>query len=520
MAESWEWNEDNTELTLHFREGLKWSDGEPWTVDDVIFWWEAIETNENITPAIHTEWVVNGEPMELEKIDDYTITLKFAGPNGLALSVGLAFHGHQWPLAFERFGFFAPEHYLAQYHPDYSDTGDYQVFEEMANDFNPERPVIWAWKIKEWEPGATEMVTERNPYYWKVDPEGQQLPYIDRQHFALVEDNAAINVLAIAGEIDMQTRGIDLGSYPVYQENAEAGNYHMFLWPSASAAATALFFNESYSDMQYRELFQTLEFRQAMSIAIDRDTINEIAFLGQGVPRTSTVVPDAPYYDPEWESQNAQFDPEGAIALLDEIGLPIGGDGFRTFADGTPIELVVETSETGGPRLDALELVAENWNAIGMKTEVRPATRDIYWPRATANEVMVATWGLDRGLTPMVDPIYQFPFDERSWMAPSFGIWYKSGGELGEAPTDLFQQAMALYDEYRVTADQERQVEIGKELVGLSTQNLWTIGLVGLVPGPVVVKNNFHNVPEHHTADWIIMTPGTLDPAHFYFSSE
>lgn len=520
LAESWEWNEDNTELTLHFREGLKWSDGEPWTVDDVIFWWEAIETNENITPAIHSEWVVNGEPMELEKIDDTTITLKFAGPNGLALTVGLAFHGHQWPLAFERFGFFAPEHYLAQFHPDYSDTGDYQVFEEMANDFNVDRPVMWAWKITEWSAGATEMVTERNPYYWKVDPEGQQLPYIDRQHYTLVEDNAAINVLAIAGDIDMQTRGLDLANYPVFQENADAGNYHMFLWPNASAAATALFFNESYPDLQYRELFQTLEFRQAMSVAIDRDVINEVAHLGQGVPRTSTVVPDSAYYDPELEAHFAQFDPDLAIQLLDGIGLPIGGDGFRTFEDGTPIELVIETEQTSGPRFDSLELVAENWNAIGMKTEVRGSTRDIYWPKATANEVMVATWGLDRGLTPMVDPIYQFPFDERSWMAPAFGIWYKSGGELGEEPTDLFKQAMALYDEYRITTDEARQVEIGTELVRLSTENLWTIGLAGMVPAPVLVKNNFHNVAEHHTADWIIMTPGTLDPAHWYFSSE
>lgn len=520
LAERWEWNDDNTELTLFFREGLKWSDGTPWTVDDVIFWWEAIETDENITPAIHSEWVVNGEPMELEKVDDYTITLKFAGPNGLALSVGLAFHGHQWPLAFERFGFFAPKHYLEQFHPAYSDSGDYQLFEEKANDFNVERPVMWAWKIVQWEPGATEMITERNPYYWKVDPEGKQLPYIDRQRYTLVEDNSAINVLAIAGEIDMQHRGIDLASYPVYQENAEAGDFHMLLWPTASAAHTALFLNQSYGDMQYRELFQQLEFRQAMSIAIDRDTINEVAVLGQGVPRTSTVVPDSPFYDPEWEDQYAQFDPDGAAAMLAELGLAVGGDGFRTFADGTPIELVIETSETSGARLDALELVAENWNNVGVKTEVRPSTRDIYWPKAGANEVMIATWGLDRGLTPMVDPVYQFPFDERSWMAPAFGTWYKTGGELGEEPTDIFKQAMALYDEYRVTADEARQMEIGTELVRMSTQNLWTIGLVGMVPGPVVVKNNFHNVAENHTSDWIIMTPGTQDPAHYYFSSE
>jgi peptide/nickel transport system substrate-binding protein len=176
LAKEWSWNADGTELTLTLREGLKWSDGEPFTVDDIIFWWEAIETDTNVTPAPHAEWVVNGEPMTLEKGDDYNLTLKFAGPNGLAETVGLAFHGNQWPLGFERFGFFAPKHYLEQFHPNYNPSGDYKTFEEKANDYNVERPVMTSWKITKYAPGDTEMVAERNPYYWKVDPEGNQLP--------------------------------------------------------------------------------------------------------------------------------------------------------------------------------------------------------------------------------------------------------------------------------------------------------------------------------------------------------
>lgn len=95
LAESWEWNDDGTQLTLFLRKGLKWSDGAPFSVDDILFWWEAIENDEEVTPAIHSEWVVNGEPMTLEKIDDTTLQMNFAGPNGLALSVGLSFHGNQ-----------------------------------------------------------------------------------------------------------------------------------------------------------------------------------------------------------------------------------------------------------------------------------------------------------------------------------------------------------------------------------------------------------------------------------------
>jgi peptide/nickel transport system substrate-binding protein len=277
LAESWDWNEDGTEMTLHFREGLRWSDGELFSVDDIIFWWEAIETDTNITTAIHGEWMVGGEPMQLEKVDDSTITLKFAAPNGLAETVGLAFHGSQWPLGFERFGFYAPEHYLAQFHPEYSDTGSYEEFEAKAFDYNVDRPVMTAWKITQYEEGATLMVAERNPYYWRVDAEGNQLPYIDRVYFHLVEGTDGVNAMGIAGDLSMQARAISLSQYPVYQENAEAGDYHMLLWPQATASNATLWFNQSYPDEQYRALFQDVRFRQAMSHAIDRDTLGRAA---------------------------------------------------------------------------------------------------------------------------------------------------------------------------------------------------------------------------------------------------
>jgi peptide/nickel transport system substrate-binding protein len=522
LAETWEWSEDGKVLTLHLREGLKWSDGQPFTVDDIIFWWEDIELNEDITAAPHTEWVVNGKPMELEKVDDLTIKLKFDAPNGLAETVGLAFHGNQWPLGFERFGFFAPRHYLEQFHPTYNtELKDYTLFEEKAFDYNVERPVMTPWKLDQWEAGGTELILKRNPYYWKLDEAGNQLPYIDYVHFDLVEDTEAVNLLAIAGELDMQARGIALPTWPVYQENAEAGGYHMALWTNASASSVTLFPNQSYSDPKYRELMQNLKFRQALSVAIDRDLINEVSFLGLGTPRTESVVPDSALYIPEIEALHAEFDTEKATALLDEIGLPVGDDGFRTFPDGSALELIVETSNLAGPELDALEIIVENWETVGLKTALETMQRDIYWPRALANEVMIAVWGTDRGLVPMVDPIYQFPFDERSWMGPAFGIWYKTQGEQGEEPTPEFKKAMELYDEYRATVDPERQIEIGKELVKMSTENLWTIGTVGLVPGPVVIKDNFKNVIEEgFTADWIIMSPGTQDPSHYYFDQE
>jgi peptide/nickel transport system substrate-binding protein len=521
LAKDWQWSDGGRTLTLYLREGLKWSDGAPFTVDDIIFWWEAIETDTNLTAAPHAEWKVGGEPMTLEKVNDTTIKLKFAGPNGLAETTGLAFHGNQWPLNFERFGFFAPKHYLEQFHPKYnSAVTDYTQFEAKADDYNVERPVMTAWKLEEWSPGATELLLKRNPYYWKVDVVGNQLPYIDYVHFDLVQDNEAINLLAIAGDIDMQFRRIDLQKYPVYKEEGPKNGYHTALWSSANASVQNFFPNQSYGDPKYRELLQNLKFRQALSLAMDRDLINDVAYLGQAIPRTETVVSSSPCYIPELERYFGEYDPAQAEALLDEIGLTKGADGFRTFPDGSPLELVVETHQLSGAPLDVIELVAENWQAVGLKTAIQTMQRDIYWPRALANEVMIATWSTDRGLVPMVDPIYQIPFDDRSWMAPAYGVWYKTGGQKGEEPTAEFKAAMDLYDEYKTTVAPSRQIEICKELVRNATENLWTIGTVGQDPNLVIIKDNFKNVNESpdFTADWITMAPGTQDPSHYYFA--
>jgi len=515
LAKSWEWSDGGKALTLHLRKGLKWSDGAPFTVDDIIFWWEDIEIDENISPAPHAEWVVAGEPMELERVDDTTIKLNFAGPNGLAETVGLAFHGNQWPLGFERFGFFAPRHYLEQFHPSYNTDATYELFEEKAFDYNTERPSMMPWVITTWETGADHMLATRNPYYWKVDVEGNQLPYIDEVYFYLVEDNPAINILAIAGKIDMQNRGIEFAQITVYQENAEAGGYHLYLWSRAEASSPTFFPNQSYPDPKYRALMQNLKFRQALSLAIDRDLINEICYLGQAIPRSITVVRDSALFQPDIEDYYAQYDPDAGKTLLDEVGLPVGADGMRTFADGSPLELIVET-QASGAELDGIELVAENWRALGLEVTVKTMIRDLYWPRACGNEVMIGTWGTDRGLVPMIDPIYQFPFDERSWMAPSFGIWYKTMGKDGEEPMPELKELMDLYDEYRVTADPDDQLDIAKKIVRLSTERLNVIETVGMMPSLTVVKNNFHNVQEHHTSDWLIMTPGTMDPCHFW----
>ncbi len=520
LAKEWSWNDEGTELTLVFREGLKWSDGEPWTVDDIIFWWEAIETDTEITPSPHIEWLVDGEPMTLEKIDDYTIKLIFPGPSGIVETMGLAFHGHQWPLGFERFGFFAPKHYLEQFHPKYNPDADYALFEEKVFDYNVERPVIWPWKPAVWEPGGTEMILERNPYYWKVDPEGRQLPYIDKVHMALVEDNEAIAVQAAAGKLDMQSRGLSLDNLPVLKQNEEAGDYTVSLWSSDGASTFAMQPNQSYDDPQYRELFQNRDFRYALSLATDRETINDIAYFGQGTPTTQSVGPSTSWYVEDMAMFMGEYDVEGAQDLLENsVGLVMGDDGFYNFADGSDLTLVIEY--VAGNADAGLELVAEQWKAAGLNTTVKLSNRDLYWPRAIGNQVMIPVWGTG-SIFPLMNPDNLTAFNEKSFWAPQYGIWYQTGGASGEEPPDSIKEGQAILDEILRTVDGEKQAELGKELVRNATENMWVINVTGKMPLPVLVKNNFKNVwaDPSYSASWIAMSPGNQDPSTYYFSSE
>ncbi len=518
LAKRWEFSDGGKTLTLFFRKGLKWSDGKPWTVDDIIFWWEDIETNKELTDAPHTEWVVNDKPMTLEKIDDTTLRLRFAGANGLVLQE-LAFHGNQWPLNLERFGFFAPAHYLKQFHPKYNkNIKDYKLFNEKADDLNPERPAMTPWPVSQYRPGDAKLIATRNPYYWKVDPQGQQLPYIDRLELTLVENNEAAATLALSCQVDMQYRTMDLKKFPLFvQKSAECG-YRVIKWLSGSGSQLVFWPNQSYDhDPVLRKIFQDKNFRIALSLAVDRKKINAVSYLYQGVINAPAVVSDSAYFVPEVGKMYQDYNPKSAAEYLDKAVLKLSRDGkTRLRPDGKPLEVTIETS-SGGADLDAIQLVAADWNAVGVKAVVKTMSRDLYWPRATGNEVQIATWGWDRGIEPFVDPIYIFPFDERSWMAPAFGTYYKTNGQKGEKPVGVLAEMQKMFDQFKSTVDRNTQVAIGKRLVQMAVEECTDITTVGLVTVPLIVKNNFRNVPRHYSQDWIIMSPGNLATVQFFF---
>jgi len=528
VAKSWEVSEDGTTITFALREGMKWSDGAPFSADDIMFWYESKILNDELSPTKPSWLRIGGELGVIEKIDDHTVRFSFAQPYPLVLEF-LAQQGHYGGQQV-----YLPKHYLSQFHPDYASEEElaalveesgfeqwFQLFNQMAAPAqNPESPVVAAWTI---ESAITtqRMVMQRNPYYWKVDPEGNQLPYIDEITLDFVDNIEIANLRAIGGEVDMQARHILLNNYPVLVDGAEQGDYRLLLWPNAGGADSGLMFNQTYdADPAIAELLQNVDFRIALSHAIDRDELNESAFLGLAEARQLVPPPDSPLYPgDEYAYQYTEYDPAIANSLLDEIGLDQkNGEGFRLLADGNEAVISLAAVPAFGPWVDVAELVASYWQDVGIKVAVDIQERSLHYERMRANELQVAIWNTGGAEHPFTYPYWTMPFADISRIGPQIGIWYQSAGENGVEPSGDLRRVLELTEQGKGLGEEER-IALGQEIFQLNADNLWTIGTVGLSPmvmGVVVVKNNFRNVPEVAPNNVVVNTPGSARPEQFF----
>ena len=285
LVKTWVYSDGGKTLTL--RKGLRWSDGHPFSTDDIMFWWERVANDRNLTPKMHREWSPGGEAMTMEQVDELTVVLRFAVPYPMAVQY-LAFKGHQWPLIFERMGFFAPKHYLEPYLPGPTRSGDpgarasYALFEEKASDYNTERPVMSAWRVTEWEPGD-HLTAERNPYYWKVDPAGNQLPYLDSVVMEIFLNPETLTFRAVSGVLPMQLRHFSVKDIDLLSEFGERRGFRIMRFESTSRNAVML--NLQYpEDDVLRRLFMDRRLRIALSHAIDREMICKLCYRGLASP--------------------------------------------------------------------------------------------------------------------------------------------------------------------------------------------------------------------------------------------
>jgi len=525
VVKSWKISKDGKLITLYLRKGMKWSDGEPFTADDITFWFDDIASNKELNPVFPSWLAPGGVPGKAKKIDDYTVELSFTQPHGLILE----FLAINW--------IFAPKHYLKQFHPKYADQKKleeeakkagfntwYQYFQNR-NDWiqNPDLPTIRAWKPAN-PPDSKVWIMERNPYYWKVDTAGNQLPYIDRITHELVTNAEMVTMKAVAGELDMQLRHINFLDYTLLKENEKKGEYRVIRWIPALGADVGIFVNQNVKDPELKKLFTNIRFRQALSIAINREEINQLIYHGVGKPRAATVIPQSPYYDPSIEKLNAEYDPARANKLLDSLGLTKRDkDGFRLRADGKTLSITINVAPVFGPWTDVCEMIKGYWEKIGIKTAVNVIERALLYSRAYAGEFETMAWSVDRSSQPWAYPIWWVPWTTESFFAPLTAVYFNTKGSGGEPPaTEDLKKVRELYDKMLTSPNPAQRQKLAHEILRLHAKNAWVIGTVGLVPSTMcigVVKNYFKNVPDETNgavSDVMFNSPGNGFPVQFF----
>lgn len=534
IASGWSSNADFTEWTVRLRPGARWSDGAPFTADDIMFWYNDILLNEELVASIPV-WMQNndGSVATVEKVSDYAVKWTYAEPNTAFLLNLANMDGADKSILNLAF---APAHYLEQFHPSYTDAAELDAkvaaagFGTWAELFAVEamphlsgkRPGMAAWVPDGTTVSDPVFTIKRNPYYIGVDPAGNQLPYVDEVRFTFFADSEALNLAAIAGEIDMQGRHIKMSNYPVLVENAEKSGYRVITWPTFGGSDAVVMFNQTWTGPE-GEMFRNKDFRIALSHAIDRQAIKELAFLGLGEARQGVPAPFHPYYPgDEWAFKYTEYDPDLANQILDGILPDKDANGFRTLPDGSPLDIEIGVvPQQFAAWADIGQLIVEDWADVGVKAHVELRERALHFAMRPANELMTEIWNEDTTGFPFSG---QPKFDPRSDPALSFAplvrVWYQSDGAEGVEPTPEIKRIVDIIDEAKVSG-RSRQIELAQELFRLWADQVYEIGTVGLTPmvqGVVVVNANLRNVPAVAGNDWPLRTPGDTRPEQYFYA--
>lgn len=516
-------------FTFHLRKGMRWSDGASFTAEDFRYWWQDVANNKHLAPfGIPRVLLVDGRPPQFEVLDPATVRYTWAAPNPYFLP---ALAGAD-PLFI-----FQPSHYLKQFHQAYADTKELkhaskaagarnwvQLYNRMGNQYkneNPDLPTVEPWVLQN-RPPADRFVFVRNPYFYRIDAEGRQLPYIDRVTVNIV-DPRILPAKTGAGESDLQARGLTFENYTFLKRAAKRNDFDVDLWNTAKGSELALYPNLNVRDPVWRKLNRDVRFRRALSLAINRHEINEVEFFGLAVEGGNTVLPQSPLYRPEYRSAWSQFDLRKANQLLDEIGLTKrDDDGIRLLPDGRPLEMVIETAGESTEMTDILELIHDSWQHAGIKLFIKPSQRSVFRDRVFSGEATISVWwGFDDALDTAQTPPDDFaPTSQQQLQWPKWGEYFETGGQSGEPCDDpVAQELLKLRVQWRNAETLDERRAIWQRMLEINAQQVYTIGTVANVKQPVVVSNRLHNVPNEGVYNF---DPGAFfgmyRPDTFWFS--
>ena len=507
FAERVQYSNNSKTLTVFLREGHKWSDGHPATSDDFVFWFEHVLMDKRLTPVVEPRF----KNAKIEKHDDFSFSYHFTDPKPLFVNY-LAHSG--WRLSI-------PAHFMRKYHPSFTpieqlereakDLGlqDWRTYFQAVNNTNDlmvfNRPEKTAFLVVSRTSTRTRL--KRNPYYPKVDPKGNQLPYIDFIEVQRVDSAEIMTAKASTGQVDFAGRQFKTSDIPLFKRFEKENGYQTYLWPRPYGSDVALMINLTHPDTSIRSIFQDVRFRKALSLSINREEINDIAYYGHGVPRQLTVVPSSSFFEPHFARASANFDPIKAGKLLDEMGLfDLNGDGIREKPDGKPLVITLEYSLGETPKQITVDLVTAHWREVGLHVNSRQISGALKSIRSRAGVMDMSLWHADRNADILfpIEPFWYVPMhigqEVTHWT--EWSRWYRSDGSRGLEPPKDVKDLIGWWEILRRTEDSEERIKYGKRILQSQADNIWAIGIIGLGPHPVIVRDRLKNVPRNGYWGW------------------
>ena len=491
VAESFEVNEDNTVFTFHLRKGMKWSDGTPFTSDDVEFAVNDILLHKDLQPLAPV-WSAGGVDVEFQKIDAYTFKFSFVEPYSEFLHV-LADRRYLHPTLYQKA-------YCSRAHPDYNPDIEAELKANNLTDWrdylrmlsgdpravgtrweNPDRPTLEAWKVVEpYKGGSTMVVLERNPYFWQVDEEGNQLPYINRLIGIVYGDPEGMLLGAIGGNNDLGFSNFATPvNRPLLAKTAKRNGNE--LYPATAIGGTSLLFqlNLTHKDPELRALFNEKDFRIALSIGLNRHEIIETALFGDGAPWHNAPFEDSPMYHERYATQYLQFDKERANALLDGLGLTErNSDGIRLMPSGRPVHFIVESTNRPPERIDQLEMMIQQWRRnLGLDIRANITVSSLMLSRTNNNDHDAAIWVDFASWMPGRFPTSLVPLEFDSRWGIDWVNWYKSDGKRGEEPPEHIKKRFLLYEQSRGAPDLEARRDYFHQIAEIAADQFETFGV-------------------------------------------
>ncbi len=524
VAKDWQWNKDFTQLTMHLRKGHKWSDGAPFTSADIKFYYDNLMYDKNVFSKPKDYALVAGKKMTIETPDPQTVVFKLPAPKPGLLATFATIYAQP----------FQPKHFLGKFHPainpdadklaqsygfkngyalikayygnsDWTDTGTPMLNspDKVAKLPKDTVPTLESHIMVKQTTEGRHLVA--NPYFFAVDTAGHQLPYINEMDETFANESQVRLLKLVNGEVDYKAQSLDLPSAPLLLEKQKKGDFTVDLAPTI--AMPTFSFNVTDQNLEKRKVFGDLRFRKAMSIAINREEMNQTAFFGQGVAKQYIGFSPTPsFVDPKWLKFAANYDPAGAKKLLDEMGMKdVDGDGFREMPNGDKLVLNIQFA-TQGVSSQVVELVGQYWSDVGIKTTVKEVTPDEYRSNQSANKLDIGTWrkGQPIAIVQGTAELWKAPFE--NYFGHRTGVlwaeYIDSKGAKGVKPPKWVYDLSDTVDAFQSAAPgSDQAAKLGEKMVELMTGHLMFIGTVQ-APAPIYHRNALKNFHKFRTASY------------------